>query len=144
MITCMERKTDAASESALLQVRSYTLKNTAGRVLEPIIAEYFSSDETVFTWPCSLALSVYLLCNPQLIEGKIVLELGSGTGLVSIVSLMLGAQHVISTERCVNEFPMGYFLLRYNYKLNLCHPDQYTVVSKLISQPSVTCSWLVG
>jgi len=116
----------------MLTVQRYVVQSTSGRVLVPFIAEYFSEDETVYTWPCALAMASYLLAYSNVVEGKVVLELGSGTGLSSIISLMLGAQHVISTERSAHEFLVGYRLLRYNFELNQFPTDQYTVVCTII------------
>lgn len=54
------------------------------------------------TWEAALHLSSYLLSSPELIEsvkGKKVLELGAGTGLLSILCAShLGAAHTIATD----------------------------------------------
>ncbi|XP_056591446.1 uncharacterized protein LOC130410659 [Triplophysa dalaica] len=44
-------------------------------------------------WPAALALCRYLECNREIVDlhDKVVLEIGAGTGLVSIVSSLLGA-----------------------------------------------------
>jgi predicted nicotinamide N-methyase len=136
----MERGPDGASTGAspLIEARRYRIQNSLGEAVEPIIAEYFSSDETVFTWPCALAMSAYLMSNPGTVKEKVVLELGSGTGLPSIVSLMLGAEHVISTERRPEEFPQGYKLLRFNFELNKAPAHKFTVVGEVkCLQPNI-------
>ncbi|KAH7634085.1 putative methyltransferase-domain-containing protein [Sordaria sp. MPI-SDFR-AT-0083] len=51
------------------------------------------------TWEASLHLGQYLLRHPSLVRGKRVLELGAGTGYVSILcAKYLGSKHVITTD----------------------------------------------
>ncbi|XP_055911976.1 protein-lysine N-methyltransferase EEF2KMT [Eupeodes corollae] len=51
------------------------------------------------SWQASLALSDWLLHNTELVRGKSVIELGSGTGLCGfIVSKCCDAKHVILTD----------------------------------------------
>lgn len=45
-----------------------------------------------------MALGDYLLANPDLIQGKTVLELGAGTGFTSILCARLGAARVTATD----------------------------------------------
>lgn len=48
------------------------------------------------TWEASLHLATYIYAHPP--KGKSVIELGAGTGLVSILCAMLGSQVVMSTD----------------------------------------------
>ncbi|KAK3950718.1 putative methyltransferase-domain-containing protein [Pseudoneurospora amorphoporcata] len=51
------------------------------------------------TWEASLHLGQYLLTRPSLVRGKRVLELGAGTGYVSILCAnYLGSKHVVATD----------------------------------------------
>lgn len=52
------------------------------------------------TWPAALHLSTFLTTSAgrRLVEGKRLVELGAGTGLVSLVSLVLGAETVLATD----------------------------------------------
>lgn len=50
------------------------------------------------TWEASLALSEYLLLGPELIDGHNILELGAGTGLVSLLCDRLGANKIVATD----------------------------------------------
>lgn len=51
------------------------------------------------TWQGALHLATYLLANPRLVSGRRVLELGAGTGFLSILSRMfLGASCVTATD----------------------------------------------
>lgn len=43
-------------------------------------------------WRGALLMSDYLLAHSESVEGAIVLELGAGTGLVSLVAAMAAAQ----------------------------------------------------
>eukprot|EP00731_Ephydatia_muelleri_P027744 Em0019g617a len=49
-------------------------------------------------WDAAPFLSYYLEKFPSIIEGKRVIELGAGTGLVGMVSNMLGAHEVAVTD----------------------------------------------
>ncbi|KAJ7162531.1 putative methyltransferase-domain-containing protein [Mycena crocata] len=52
------------------------------------------------TWPAGEVLAHYLVKQgPGALEGKNVLELGSGTGLVGLVAAMLGARNVCLTDQ---------------------------------------------
>lgn len=49
-------------------------------------------------WPAALRLFDYMNQNPSLVEGKTLLELGSGVGLCSIACRYLGAKSIIATD----------------------------------------------
>ena len=49
-------------------------------------------------WPAASTISNYLLTQCGSLEGKTILELGTGTGLVSIVASLGGAAKVIATD----------------------------------------------
>ena len=51
------------------------------------------------TWEAALHLGQYLCTDPSLVGGKRVLELGAGTGYLSILcARQLGAAHVVATD----------------------------------------------
>ena len=49
-------------------------------------------------WPASMVLLKYLEKNPEKIRGKSVVELGAGTGIVSLAAAFLGAAEVVCTD----------------------------------------------
>lgn len=49
-------------------------------------------------WPASSAVAEHMLSSFSSLDGMTVLELGAGTGLVSIVAAMAGASDVIATD----------------------------------------------
>jgi SAM-dependent methyltransferase len=51
-----------------------------------------------YIWPSGLFMCVFLKRNPELVKGKRVLELGSGTGIVGLYAAKLGATHVTLTD----------------------------------------------
>jgi len=51
-----------------------------------------------FTWPGSLVLARYLLDTPRLVDGKRVLDFGSGSGLAAIAAAHRGAAHVLACD----------------------------------------------
>ncbi len=50
------------------------------------------------TWDASVVLAKYLELNPELVANKVVLELGSGTGLTGLAAAALGASHTVLTD----------------------------------------------
>ena len=53
-------------------------------------------------WPSAVAAGSRLLREPSMVEGKRVLELGAGLGLVSTCAALAGAQAVVATDREVD------------------------------------------
>jgi predicted nicotinamide N-methyase len=51
-----------------------------------------------YVWPAGIAMCEFLKRNPKLVEGKRVLELGSGTGIAGLYAAKLGAEHVTLTD----------------------------------------------
>ncbi|KAK2625892.1 hypothetical protein QTJ16_005204 [Diplocarpon rosae] len=66
------------------------------------------------TWEACLHLGNYLCTNPSLIRGHSILELGSGTGYLSILcAKYLGSAHVLATdgdEDVVASLPTNFYL----------------------------------
>lgn len=51
------------------------------------------------TWEAALHLGNYLSSNPKLVQGKFVLELGAGTGYISVLcAKYLGASHTLASD----------------------------------------------
>ena len=51
-----------------------------------------------FAWPGGQALARYVLDHPDLVAGRSVLDLGSGSGLVAIAAAKAGAAGVVASE----------------------------------------------
>ncbi len=51
-----------------------------------------------FAWAGGQALARFVLDNPDVARGRIVLDLGSGSGLVGIAAMKCGAVHVLSAD----------------------------------------------
>src|SRR2546425_13326004 len=51
-----------------------------------------------FAWAGGQALARFLLDNPTIVEGRSVLDLGSGSGLVAIAAAKAGAQRVLAAD----------------------------------------------
>lgn len=66
------------------------------------------------TWEASLHLGQYLCANPAITRGKRVLDLGAGTGYLSILcAKYLGANHVLASDGSddvINNLPDNLFL----------------------------------
>ena len=50
------------------------------------------------TWEAALHLGNYLCANENIVRSRSVLDLGAGTGYVSVLCAKLGALHVLSTD----------------------------------------------
>jgi predicted nicotinamide N-methyase len=51
-----------------------------------------------FCWASGQVLARYILDNPSIVQGKKVLDFGTGSGVVAIASVMAGAKHVIACD----------------------------------------------
>ena len=51
-----------------------------------------------FAWAGGQALARYVLDNPDIVRGKRVLDIGSGSGLVGIAAARSGAAHVLAAD----------------------------------------------
>jgi predicted nicotinamide N-methyase len=49
-------------------------------------------------WPGGQALARYVLDSPELVAGRSVLDLGSGSGLVAVAAALAGARRVLASE----------------------------------------------
>ncbi|MET0492332.1 MAG: 50S ribosomal protein L11 methyltransferase [Actinoplanes sp.] len=76
-----------AEDSVLLWAR---LESEAGTSLP---APYWAT-----AWPGGQALARYVLDNPEIVEGRRVLDLGAGSGLVAIAAAMAGAAEVTAND----------------------------------------------
>ncbi|KAI5457467.1 putative methyltransferase-domain-containing protein [Mariannaea sp. PMI_226] len=65
------------------------------------------------TWEAALHLGTYLCNNSHIVRKKRILELGAGTGYLSILCAMLGSTHVIASDGShdvINNLPGNLFL----------------------------------
>ncbi|KAL1022185.1 hypothetical protein UPYG_G00023290 [Umbra pygmaea] len=76
-------------------------------------------------WDAAVVLCMYLELGQVELQGKVVIELGAGTGLVGIVAALLGAKKVTITDR---EPALNF--LEANVKRNIS-PDQLAAVDVL-------------
>lgn len=51
-----------------------------------------------FAWAGGQALARYVIDNPELVAGKRILDLGSGSGLVAIAAMRAGAAHACAAD----------------------------------------------
>jgi predicted nicotinamide N-methyase len=67
-----------------------TEKTLAGNALPPPF--------WAFAWAGGQALARYLLDNPEVVRGREVLDIGSGSGIVAIAAAKAGASRVVAAE----------------------------------------------
>jgi len=65
-------------------------------------------------WPSAKVLTAYMTKNPQVVRNKLILELGSGSGLCGIMAWQLQAKRVVLTDGNIHALK----LLRHNAALN--------------------------
>ena len=70
-------------------------------------------------WSGSLLMADYLLCQRERLQDSLVLELGAGTGLVSLTAA-LTAQCVFCTGVCVAVYINKICILNYRGAINIC------------------------
>lgn len=99
-------KDDPATEASQTQIITYILPEpfearNPPRILIEEAPNLLAAGSNVGlrTWEASLYLTQYLHSNPNLVSGKSIIELGAGTGLLSILAAgRLNAAHVMSTD----------------------------------------------
>ena len=69
-------------------------------------------------WPGGQALARYVLDHPELVAGRSVLDLGSGSGLVAVAAALAGAIDVVASEID----PFGVTAIPLNAELNGVRP----------------------
>ena len=98
--------------------RIICIQSKSGIILSPIIYELLGdydsglpsqlekskeNNVTLFVWPCAIVLSAYLSSiysnDYSRFKDDMILEIGAGVGLPSIVSALLGFTKVIITDR---------------------------------------------
>ena len=67
-----------------------------------------------FAWVGGQALARYILDRPSVVEGKHIVDIGSGGGIVSIAAAMAGAEHILALDID----PMAEMVCRMNAELN--------------------------
>jgi predicted nicotinamide N-methyase len=65
-------------------------------------------------WPGGQALARYVLDHPDVVRGRSVLDLGSGSGLVAVAAVLAGATDVVASE----VDPYGIAAIRVNAQVN--------------------------
>jgi predicted nicotinamide N-methyase len=79
-------------------------------------------------WPGGQALARYVLDHPEVVAGRTVLDLGSGSGLVAIAALVAGAGTVLASE----VDPYGQLAIGVNAEENAAGP--VVVLGDLLDQ----------
>jgi predicted nicotinamide N-methyase len=77
-------------------------------------------------WPGGLALARYVLDHPEVVAGRTVLDLGSGSGLVAVAAALAGATAVVASD----VDPYGHAAIAVNAADNGVGP--FTVVGDLL------------
>jgi predicted nicotinamide N-methyase len=73
-------------------------------------------------WPGGQALARYVLDHPEVVAGRIVLDLGAGSGLVAVAALLAGAERVVASD----VDPYGRAAITVNAELNGVGPVEVT------------------
>jgi predicted nicotinamide N-methyase len=79
-------------------------------------------------WPGGQALARYVLDHPDVVRGRSVLDLGSGSGLVAIAAALAGAADVVASE----VDPYGIAAIGVNAQVN--EVSRVTVVGDLLDR----------
>src|SRR3989338_5784976 len=97
----------------------WPVEDAAGELLQFVYCHQLSSitEDTLggVVWDPAVILGKYLERNPNVVTGKRVLDLGSGTGITGFVAAALGAGEVFVTEY---DHPILIDLLERNVALN--------------------------
>jgi hypothetical protein len=55
-----------------------------------LVSEYSTTTDNVFTWPSALVLGAYLACHPEICKENVIVEIGCGTAVPSLVAALQG------------------------------------------------------
>ena len=78
-------------DRSVIAIEQFSFTSGSGAGIDP-------GDTCVTVWDAGIALSHILCQHPQLVQGKRILELGSGAGLVGCVAARIGARQTILTD----------------------------------------------
>ena len=73
-------------------------------------------------WPGGQALARHVLDHPEVVAGRVVLDLGAGSGLVAVAALLAGATRVVASD----VDPYGRTAIAVNAELNGVGPVEVT------------------
>jgi predicted nicotinamide N-methyase len=91
-------------------------------------------------WPGGQALARYVLDHPDLVAGRTVLDLGSGSGLVAVAAALAGARSVVASEID----PFGKTAIGVNAELNGVAATISVVGDVLDGEPPSVAAVLAG
>lgn len=97
--TSVQTKSYVTYSLSSLPPKNSSTKNPTITLLEARNLLAASGTTGLRTWEAAIHLGNYLCSNPSLIQGKSVLELGAGTGYISVLcAAHLGATHTLATD----------------------------------------------
>jgi predicted nicotinamide N-methyase len=117
LVRFIERETRIVSTVLVPEVRVHLARDarnifvTAEALLD---GSRGSQPYWAFAWPGGQGLARYILDHPELVAGKRVLDLGSGSGLGAIAAMKAGARSV----RCSDIDPMAVAVCHMNGEVN--------------------------
>lgn len=80
--------------------KTIIIERNDGNRLKVVVHEFFTSKlQCIFTWDSAFVLAAYIYQSSNDFKDKIIIELGAGTGLPSIVAAKVNAKKCILTER---------------------------------------------
>lgn len=93
----------AIDETKMKVVREVVLSDdTKCQNISIKIVDIVCEDFGLLTWPSSFVLASFLYNNNEVIVGKCVIELGAGTALPGVTAALIGARHVVLTDKSDN------------------------------------------
>lgn len=91
----------------MMSFKTVSVESSDGVIFRPVVCESFTNGAgSMFTWPCAYLLCAFISSRRKEFAGKVVLELGAGTAMPSVVAALAGASKVIVTDRA-NQPTMG-------------------------------------
>lgn len=93
-----ERFSATAMEKFSEGIFSFTLSEAASGGPQNILIQENFAELGYRVWDTSVCMAHYFECQAALLHGQRVLEIGAGTGLLSLVALYLGSRAVLCTD----------------------------------------------
>ncbi|GBM35664.1 Methyltransferase-like protein 23 [Araneus ventricosus] len=102
----------SSSDSILSETDQHVCNNNCALIK---VKEVLDPSFGMYVWPCAPVLGKYIWQNRNKLKGKVTLELGCGTGLISILAAKCGAYPILTDSK---KYDSVFKSAKENMKLN--------------------------
>ncbi|GIY29743.1 methyltransferase-like protein 23 [Caerostris extrusa] len=111
----------SSSDSLLSESEQHVCSNNCATIK---VKEILDPSFGMHVWPCAPVLGKYIWYNRNRLKDKITLELGSGTGLISVLAAKCGAHAIITDSQ---KYSPVFKIAENNMELNNIERKNYEI-----------------